>query len=68
MTKTFFAVVLRSQRVIVGYVVDTYPDERAVWVREHAGDSVGEFATLADAQTALSDAILSAVMPRELKH
>ena len=68
MTKTFFAVVLRSPRVIVGYVVDTYPDGRAAWVREHAGDIVGEFATLADAQTALSDAILSAVMPRELKH
>jgi hypothetical protein len=66
MNKAFIAVVLRSPRVIVGYVVETYPDERAV--REHAGDIVGEFATLADAQTALSDAILSAVMPRELKH
>jgi len=66
MNKAFIAVVLRSPRVIVGYVVETYPDGRAV--REHAGDIVGEFATLADAQTALSDAILSAVMPRELKH
>ena len=67
MNKTFFAVVLRSQRVIVGYVVDTYPDERAD-VLEHGREIVGEFATLADAQTALSDAILSAMMPRELKH
>ena len=68
MTKTFFAVVLRSQPVVVGYVVDTYPEERAACVREHAGEIVGEFATQANALTAVYDAIQSAMTPPELKH
>jgi hypothetical protein len=68
MTKTYFAVVLRSPRVIVGYVVDTYPEERAACVREHAGNIVGEFATPADAESAVCDALQSVMTPPELKH
>jgi hypothetical protein len=68
MDKTFFALLIRADRAILGYVIDAYPEERADYERQFAGEIVGEFVTRADAQAAVYDALQSAITPRELKH